>query len=99
MQLLGSLLAHTFASPCLGHKPKVRVATHLLLYISSHTHIFPLSIFFMLPHTPPYSFFHKHKKETKSQKKSLLGVCEKKQKDIWKKGIEKHLNQISTCNI
>jgi hypothetical protein len=22
-----SLLAHTFASPCLGHKPKVKVAT------------------------------------------------------------------------
>jgi hypothetical protein len=23
-----SLLAHTFVTPCLGHEPKVRVATH-----------------------------------------------------------------------
>jgi len=27
---LASLLACTFASPCLGHEPKVRVATFLL---------------------------------------------------------------------
>jgi len=27
MGLLGSLLAHTFANLCLGHEPKVKVAT------------------------------------------------------------------------
>jgi hypothetical protein len=27
-----SHLAYTFASPCLGHKPKVRVATIMVLY-------------------------------------------------------------------
>jgi hypothetical protein len=32
MWLLGSLLAHTFASPCLGHKPKAGVATPWIMY-------------------------------------------------------------------
>jgi hypothetical protein len=31
MWLLSSLLAHTFASPCFGREPKVRVATTLVL--------------------------------------------------------------------
>jgi hypothetical protein len=49
----------------------------------------------MLPHTPAHAFFHKHKKDPK---KILLGMCEEEQEGIWKKAIEKHLNQISTCN-
>jgi len=28
---LGFLLAHNLASPCLGHEPKVRVATQMIL--------------------------------------------------------------------
>ncbi len=32
MWLLGSVLAHTFVNPCLGHEPKVRVATLLFLF-------------------------------------------------------------------
>jgi hypothetical protein len=30
-----SLLAHTFASPCLGHEPKIRVTTMCILYYNS----------------------------------------------------------------
>jgi hypothetical protein len=40
--------------------------------------------------------FFTNKKRT--EKKTLLGVSEEEQEGIWKKGIEKHLNQISTCN-
>jgi hypothetical protein len=32
-ELLGLVLAHTFASPCLGHEPKARVATPKLPYM------------------------------------------------------------------
>jgi hypothetical protein len=35
MWLLGSFLAHTFASPCLSHEPKARVATSLIQVVAT----------------------------------------------------------------
>jgi len=36
MWFLGSLLAHTFASPCLGREPKAKVVTYYLIHQMKH---------------------------------------------------------------
>jgi hypothetical protein len=40
MWLLGSLLAHTFVSPCFGYEPKARVATLHVIQIIMNYHAY-----------------------------------------------------------
>ncbi len=76
------LLAHTLSlSPSFMSCCNTHPLSFFLPYLSCHTHtlsisfslFLSLSFFFMLPHTRPSSFFHKHKKD-KKKKKNLLGM-------------------------